>query len=285
MKSFKFTSKGHSIVVYPISTGTVAMKTRAHSIRRNNIALRLFDIVTDKNFTEELPVYCWLIEHPEGYFLIDTGYSSKINDPDYFKRGSAMERWFTSTQVRATVKKEEELIPQLASLGVRPDQLNTVLLTHLHVDHVGGIPDMKGAKFLVNETEFKNNSQAFLLPEWFDPIKIKLKDKAVKSFPLSYPVTAAADIHMVGTPGHTKGHCSVLLQTDDVDILFAGDVSYDLNQINENIIAAPNDKKPTLDSYKNIRHYRLQRPLIVLPSHDTKSLERLQRIFESPVAA
>ncbi len=283
MKSSKFTSKGSPIRIYPINTGAVAMKTRAHTIRYNNFGMRLLDIISDKKLTDDLPVYCWLIEHPEGYFIIDTGYNSHINDPGYFKGGKAIEKWFSSTQVRATVKKEDELMVQLRSLGISLKQIRAVILTHLHVDHVGGIPAMRGAKFLVNETELQDNSQAFLLPEWFDPVKIKLQN-SVKSFPLSSPITSAGDMHLVSTPGHTKGHCSVLLQTDEIDILFAGDVVYDTAQLNDNTIAAPNDKKLSLSSYHHIKSYGLQRPLIVLPSHDKGSLQRLEKPFEHLIA-
>ena len=91
-------------------------------------------------------------------------------------------------------------------------------------------------------------------------------------------------MHLVSTPGHTKGHCSVLLQTDEVDILFAGDVVYEAAQLKNNTIAAPNDRKLSLSSYSNIKSYGLQRPLIVLPSHDKESLLRLERPFEHLVA-
>lgn len=276
MSAYKFTVKGKPIEIYPINTGKVAMKTRAHTIRYNNFGLRLIDIIKDKEFTNDLPIYCWLIKHPEGNFIIDTGYSSEINHPDYFKKGKALERWFTRTQVRASASKEDELVPQLKQLGIWPGQITAVILTHLHVDHVGGIPEMKGVRFLVNDIELKNNSQAFLLPEWFNPVKINLGHESVGTFPHAYPVTSSGDMHMVGTPGHSKGHCSVLLQTDEVDILFAGDVVYNADQLAANSISAPNDKKSSLDSYKSIKDYAKQRPLIVLPSHDERSVERLE---------
>ena len=280
MKSFKFTCKGKPVVVYPINTGTVAMKTKAHTIRYNNMGMRLFDIVTDKKFTEDLPVFCWLILHPEGYFLIDTGYDSHVNDPDYFKGAKAIEKWFASTQVKVNMTKEEELMAQLRALGVSLEQISFVILTHLHVDHVGGIPNMKGAKFLVNETELKDNTQAFLLPSWFEPITVSLQIGVIECFPASYTVTEAGDMHMVSTPGHTKGHCSVLLQTDDADILFAGDVVYEVRQLFDDTIAVPNARKSSLNSYKNIRDYGSKRPLVVLPSHDQRSLRRLHQPFE-----
>jgi len=283
MKAFQFTTKGQPVTICAISTGTVSMKTRAHTIRHSNFARRLFDVITDKNFTGDLPVYCWLIEHPEGRFLIDAGYDSRVNNPGYFRQANALERWFSSTQVTTKVKKSEEAVNQLSQIGITPDDIDAVIFTHLHVDHVGDVPKMRNAKFVVNEVELQNNSHAFLLPDWFSPVKVKLQNERVGEFSRTFPLTAAGDMHLVATPGHTKGHCSILLETDQVDILFAGDVVYDTDQLTNNTLSAPNDKKSSMESYRMIKTHGMNRPLIVLPSHDEKSVKSLEQPFDNLV--
>jgi N-acyl homoserine lactone hydrolase len=271
-----FSSKGRTVTVTPISTGSVSMKTRAHTIRRHPLPLRLLDVVRDKEFTPFLPVFSWLIRHPEGLFLVDTGYHAGVNSPGYFRKAAAMERWFMSTQVRVKMRPEDELVSQLRSMGVSPREIRTVILTHLHVDHVGGIPAFEGASFIVDETEYRDNSQAFLLPAWFDPIRTQHRHQGPGTFRQSHALSERGDLFLVPTPGHTKGHSSVLLQTDDVDLLFAGDVVYSIDQLETGRFAAPNDVRSSRGSFDAIRAYARQRPLVVLPSHDPEAPRRLQ---------
>lgn len=275
-KEFAFQGKTGPITILPICTGTVSMKRRAHTARFANFGLRLIDIVQDNEFTPDLPVYCWLIRHPDGLFLIDTGYDSRVGDPAYFAKAGALMKWFTRTQVRTKVEARDELVHQLSLHGIPLSAIDAVILTHLHVDHVGGIPAMKGLRFIVNADEYEHNDQAFLLPDWFDPEKVRLSSNAIGAFTHTLPLCNSGDLHYVSTPGHSPGHCSVLLHTAGVDILFAGDLVYSADQLSNHRIPAPNDVKPSRETCRIVESYAGQRPLILLPSHDPQALDRLR---------
>jgi len=275
-QEFKFQGQSGPITIIPISTGTVSMKTKAHTARFNNFGLRLIDIIRDNRFTDDLPVYTWLIRHPEGLFLIDTGYSHQINQPDYFKKAAPIEKWFSRTQVTTRVDRPDELVHQLAEIGIRLSDIHSVILTHLHVDHVGGIPDMRGLRYIVNAEEVEHNSHAFLLPKWFAPEKVTFPQQGVGAFPRSIPLTQRGDMHFVATPGHTRGHSSILLQTRNVDILFAGDLVYSAQQLTDHTTSAPNEVKSSRLTYQMVESYARNSPLIVLPSHDAQALDRLR---------
>ncbi|MFI5154281.1 MAG: N-acyl homoserine lactonase family protein [Chitinophagales bacterium] len=271
-----FTSKGKNIEVYAIETGKVAMKTRAFSARRKNLFMMLIDILSDKKFTPDLPIYAWVIKHPEGIFLVDAGEIADVTRPDYFKKAGWFRKWFSSTQVHLKVRPEEEINIQLKKLGISNEQIKSLILTHTHNDHIDGIRYFKGVKVLVNVEEWKNADLPMYYPEWLQPDLIQLNDRFDKVFDQAYKLTKNADLFLIPTPGHTRGHCSVLLKTDKHTIIFAGDVVYDQEQLRNNTFTSVN---PTLagakKTYAKLRSYMKDNPTIFLPSHDQKSFSRL----------
>ena len=97
-------------------------------------------------------------------------------------------------------------------------------------------------------------------------------------FEKAYPITMGEDILLVPTNGHTKHHASVLFKTDDFDILFAGDVCYNQEQLINNDMPGINvNYKASRKTYQNIAAYAKQQNLIFLPSHDSNSAVRLQK--------
>ena len=103
----------------------------------------------------------------------------------------------------------------------------------------------------------------------------------IRVFDRAYPITDSEDVLLLPTAGHTKHHASVLFKTDDFDILFAGDVSYNQEQLIQGGIPGINaDYKKTRRTYDNITSYAQQKRLIFLPSHDWDASRRLkERLF------
>ena len=76
--------------IHAIQTGTVQIKT-AQRIRKSGGLVR---VLTDSRWTTWLPIYTWVIDHPEGFIVVDTGETSKSSDPNYFPR------WHPTTVVQ-----------------------------------------------------------------------------------------------------------------------------------------------------------------------------------------
>ena len=95
-------------------------------------------------------------------------------------------------------------------------------------------------------------------------------------FERTYALTGTEDLLLVHTPGHTYGHASVLIKTDSGPILFAGDVCYSQEQLLDNRFTGANaSHRRAHDTYERIKEFARHEPLIVLPSHDPESRERL----------
>jgi hypothetical protein len=70
-----------------IQTGEAQIKSRHRQARHEARLARMADVLMDPNWTPRLPIGCWLIEHPEGLIVVDTGESSHANDPGYISPG------------------------------------------------------------------------------------------------------------------------------------------------------------------------------------------------------
>lgn len=271
-------SKGHDVKIHAIQTGAVAVK-RSHLTRRTAHFLTPLKISLDKHFTEFMPIWTWVIEHPEGTIVIDTGENVGVMNPDYFKPAGKLIAKYSKKNLKFNVSKENEIGFQLRQLGIKNDSIKNVILTHLHLDHTDGIKDFPNVEIILNEDEFKKPSGHFpeLVPDWFKPKTVNYKNDFIEVFNKAYPITKAEDVLLIPTNGHTKHHASVLYKTDNFDILFAGDVSYNQKQMIDNDLPGINvNYKESRKTYKNILTYAQQKNLIFLPTHDVDSAHRLK---------
>ena len=277
-----------AVEIHAIQTGTVAVKTRQRAGAGPG-PLRLATTLADRNWTEPLPIFAWLIEHPEGLIVIDTGETARVSDPGYFPSWHPYFR----LGVREWVEPSQEIGPRLEELGFSPNDVRWVVMTHLHTDHAGGLAHFPNSEILICAVEFRNASgfigevRGFLphrWPEWLAPRLFELEPKAIGPFRESLAVTDAGDLTIVPTAGHTKGHVSLVLDEGNRAIFFAGDASYTedlmVDQVTDGV--AP-DQRAAGETLRRIREFTRSTATVYLPSHDPDSAERL--LARRPVSA
>jgi len=232
-------------------------------------------------WSEWLPIYAWVIEHPEGLIVVDTGETARVAEPGYFPRWHPYFR----RGLQERVRPEKEIGPQLANRWLDPQQVRWVVLTHLHTDHAGGLHHFPTSEILIDPREYAAASglggrlRGFLpnrLPDWLQPRFIDFAPVPCGPFDQSLPLTAAGDVVIVPTPGHTAGHVSVILRADGVTYFLAGDTSYNQALMLEGAVdgVAP-DEEAALDTLRRIRAMARQEPLVYLPAHDPATANRL----------
>jgi glyoxylase-like metal-dependent hydrolase (beta-lactamase superfamily II) len=266
--------------VHAIQTGTVAIKKSQLSGGGRN-RRSLLRVMADSRWTEPLPIYAWLIEHPEGLIVVDTGETARVAEPGYFPRWHPYFRF----GLREWVQPKQEIGPQLRALGFSPQDVRWVVLTHFHTDHVGGVGHFPASEILATQTDYAHSRglpgsvRGFLpqrWPEWFAPTLVEYRDGPFESFAESTTLTAAGDIHLIPTPGHTPGHMSVALEDGKHVIVFAGDASYTernmVDGIADGVSAAMTAAR---DSLARLRRLAVARPTVYLPTHDPGSGTRL----------
>ena len=190
-------------------------------------------------------------------------------------------RW----EVAFRIESEEEIGPQLRALGIGLRDVKKVVLTHLHMDHDGGLAHFPDSEILVSSDELRTASgwakrvRGYLpnrWPSWFDPAPLDLTTEPFGPFARSRRVTEAGDIVAVATPGHTANHVSVLVQDSDTTFVLAGDASYNealmLDGQVDGVSSNERISKATLDA---IRHFTQSHPAVYLPTHDPQCGSRL----------
>ena len=267
--------------VHLVSTGVVAVKTKFRDARLTGTAA-MIDFILDKKFTAWMPIWVMIIEHPEGIFVIDTGENANVNDKGYFKSSGVFANWFDTTQFKFLVEAKEEIGPQLQQLNIDINNVKTVILTHLHLDHIDGLKYFPSTEILVNKYEWEKpfGDLPKLYPSWFRPTLVDLNE-SLGAFDHVRFLTKSKDIVLIQTPGHTYGHCSVVFKTDEFNIFFAADVCYSQQQLLENKYSGTNcSHKLAKDTYEKVAAFTKQRKTIFIPSHDGDAGRRLkEKVF------
>lgn len=273
--------------IHQFSTGQVKV-TESWRVGRGTSSLsRLANALFDKNFTEWLPVYCTLIEDSSGLILVDTGVSVQTTRPVWFPPYIRLLQRAVPFQIEA----EQEIGPVLKANGFDPADIRTVVMTHLHQDHDGGLHQLPNAEFLVARAEWQAASGLggrlggylnHLWPSDFSPTLIDFIDEPYHSFPQHLRLTDR--VVLVPSPGHSAGHLSVIIEFDDHIVFLGGDASYTQELMLKNILdGVSGNPQAHSQTLANIRELAAAVPTVYLPSHDPDAGRRLAQRETVPV--
>lgn len=260
--------------IHCLTTGWVQIKIHHQLARFFARPLRMLDVLTDRKWSPHLPIGCWLIEHPEGLVMVDTGESSRANAPGY-------QPWwhpFMRFCVRLGVRPEEGAGALLRARGFSPLQVKWVVMTHMHGDHAGGIPDFPNSQFILSRMEANgiaardavfNGYLTMHYPKEFSPVAIDYADGAFENFEKSAALTQDGKIRIVPTPGHTLGHQSVIVDQGQHYVLIGGDASYcEAYMLNGQIDGVCMDGALHRQSTAQMRELCRRKPTITQFAHD-----------------
>lgn len=266
--------------IIPIQTGTIRIRPshRAgnmdHPVWRRRLAL-----LTDREWTEPLPIYTYLIEHAEGLILLDCGETSRAGFFPWWHP-------FFRFSVDLNVTPEDEIGVQLRARGIDPGKdLKMLVLSHLHHDHADGLEHFQGAEIVVSKENHDaaqglrgtfNGAVPAQWPAWFNPTLKHLDGPAVPGFDASLPLTDDGTVFAVPTPGHMPGHLSVVVRTPGMSYLLAGDATYDQDLLQQRIVDGPAvDVALSVRTMDRISQFASAEPTVLLPAHDPAAPTRL----------
>ena len=238
----------------------------------------------------QIPVIAFLVEHPTaGPVLVDTGFHPAVAVDPKQALGSLGGLVFKEVEMDAN----QAVAAQLRDRGVDPASVSTVLMTHLHSDHASGIAEFPAATFLVSAKEWEAGSSGrqtdgYLRRQYDHAFDYRTLDfdaadaDSFATFGRSFDIFGDGSIRMVFTPGHSPGHCSVILRLRGREALIAGDAAYTVRTIRESHLPFKMDDEHRFRrSLREIQLYLKGTPdALVIPGHDMEAWRRLDTVYE-----
>ena len=256
--------------IHALTTGTVRLK---HAfLHASQGWRRQVDLFLPGAFSDPLPIHCWAIEHEGQLLLVDTGETVAVRDIPF---------------ARFEVTVEEELPSVLARAGLSLSDVDKVILTHMHGDHMDGAVHVD-VPVLVHEPElaYTRTPGARLMqrllrqpvPSGVEFRQFKLDARPCGAFAASRHLTDDGRVVVVPTAGHTPGHVSVLCIDDDGNhVLLAGDATDTVEQLRARRPDAVGPKPAiSIATMQTILDHAREHPTVYLPSHDPDSVTRLR---------
>lgn len=200
----------------------------------------------------EMSVHSWLVETPQRKLLIDTA------------SGNFKDRPFS----RLFHQLNSPWLLNLKQAGVRPEDIDFVLHTHLHVDHIGWntvwdgkqwLPTFDHAVHVCSQAEldfYETPEAASRMVVYKDSIKPVLDAGRLETID-NDGREYFSGITFHPTPGHSPGHMSISIQAGDEYVLFCGDVMHSPLQV----------AQPNLSSVFCAQHFAAQRSRKWLLAH------------------
>jgi len=153
-----------------------------------------------------------------------------------------------------------DLPGHLASAGVTPEDVDLVLVTHLHIDHIGwlareGKPYFPNATVRFGEKDLDQFVRAEQPDQFSAPI-VDVLQKAGRIETLSGDASVAPGVNMIDTPGHTLGHMGVVVSSGTQRAFMLGDAIACPAQLEDSEWAAMSDIDPELSSRSRETLYR-----------------------------
>ena len=151
---------------------------------------------------------CYLVKHAKGWFLWDTGIADSV---------AAMPNGLTPADPKAvTWRRPKTLAAQLEQLGLKPDDIKAMAVSHTHPDHSGNVELFPQAMLYVQKAEYDwpaaNNEPRFKPSH---PVELLSGDK---------DVFGDGSVTILSTPGHTPGHQSLLVKLPKTGaVILSGD--------------------------------------------------------------
>lgn len=217
------------------------------------------------------PVSAYLLDTRSGWVLVDAGLNSElVHDP------ALRERFYTGRGWRPPViLPEHELMAQLDQIGVRPAQIDRVVLTHMHMDHAGNLKHFRHARVFVQRAEHAYAFSPDHAPAWFEHdydlpgLRWELVDGDWELMP---------GVRGLLTRGHTPGHQSLVVELPrSGPLVITGDVGDLEENFHHEVLPGERvDDDAARASIRRLNQIAAERGARLLIGHDPQLVQQLR---------
>ncbi|SCY01884.1 N-acyl homoserine lactone hydrolase [Ruminococcus sp. YE282] len=170
-----------------------------------------FSLFPSSNMEDEYPVYSFLFMFEKVSFLVDTGMAKET----YASLGT-IGKFFKVTD-------QKKVTDSLADIGC--NKIDFIINTHLHFDHSGGNKLFRNIPIYIQKKEMDDFIANKKNPMYINQLIDGIDYKMVEGDKVIYKDDEVS-VNLIFTPGHSKGHQSVLIEHGDKNFLVLGDVGY-----------------------------------------------------------
>jgi glyoxylase-like metal-dependent hydrolase (beta-lactamase superfamily II) len=262
-----------------VSTGSVEIHPEHVGPTWKPLYLWLF---TSQRWTAPRPINAYVIEHRDGLVLFDTGQDrASVTDPSYFPAG--FNSVIYDRLAKFAIEPQQTLSAGLGSLGYDIADVGTAVLSHLHQDHIGGLPELRHATVMTTRAEWRTMLRPLPEPRGFLRSHIDLPglrwqqiepepitDPGLRPFTSGHDLFGDGSIVLLPTPGHTPGSLSMLVRRPGyAPLLLVGDLTYDAELLLAGKIPGAGDRRRMRSTVGMVNALRQLHPgLTVLAAHD-----------------
>ncbi len=248
--------------------------------------------ITDGRFRSvKFPSIFNLIRHPgRGNILFDTGYSRRF----YEQTRNYPEKLYAQI-TPAFITESDVAVAKLARFGIQPDDIDYVILSHFHADHVGAVGDFPRARYIYLQSAWNyvrrlgriravsKGVLKGLLPADFTDRSQPIDDRALQAIneiPLNDAFTRVFDIfgdgslYAVDLPGHMRGQMGLFLRDETTEHFLIADACWlsrsyrELRPPAKIAMGIVDDERALKDTLKKIHQVYQQHPdMNIAPSH------------------
>ena len=221
------------------------------------VNLRFSDTYAFDDLKVQFVFSCYLIKHGNNYMLWDTGHS------------------MTAPNVAPKIS----VVDQLAKLGVKPEQINYVGISHYHADHTGQVASFPQSTLLIGQGDWNAitapkpaagvNAPPFA--QWISG------GGKIEPLPADKDVFGDGSVVILNTPGHTPGHHSLLVKLREKgNFLITGDLVHFHENYNSNGVPWFNvSRADTLASIDRFKKLAQTFKATVIIQHDARDIGKL----------
>jgi glyoxylase-like metal-dependent hydrolase (beta-lactamase superfamily II) len=207
-----------------------------------------------------IPISMWIIDHPKGLVVFDTGNNVAISD------GGCKQHWAAGNcdGLKPSQKRDDVIDRQLQKLGFSADKVKVVVTSHSHLDHIGNIKMFPKAVHVLQKKElyqawwpekFQRGGGVFVMGDFDGPAR----DFTYLELDGDYDLFGDGSIIVLSTPGHTLGHQSMKVKLASGHTIL---MSQDAIWMQENLDGYPAGLNYSVKDYNNsVNRLKMMRDL------------------------
>ena len=225
-----------------------------------------------QNVPYQCPAIAYIIEHPDGRILWETGISTRASD-----------EWLSVWQELVDLSPappEVCLENRLKDLGLGPEDFRWVVMGHLHTDHAGGLRIFEDANvdIVVHEDEYRHvQSMQEDSENFFAKVDFAFFDHQAPTTVSGDSIELTSDVRLVSLPGHTPGQMGMMVRLDSTGwVMLTSDALYHHDSYGPPAVGSPIvwESEKWRSSVETIRTLATEHEAFIFPGHDTTGIKQ-----------